>query len=136
MPCHHEHKIGNPRRIDRSSGCRSDNDRYLGYDPGIQGVAQKDVAVCRQTARPFLDSGAAGVVDSDHRAPGFSGQVHNFADLFAHHLGQRPPENGEVLGIDEDLPALHLAVSGHHRIAQELLITQAKLGRPVSDKGV
>ena len=52
--------------------------------------------------------------------PLWARQVHHPADLLPLHLAERPPKNGEVLGIDIHLPAVDQAIAGYDTIAQKI----------------
>ena len=46
-------------------------------------------------------------------------------------LGQRAAEDGEVLGEQEDRAAVDGAVAGDHAVAQDPVVTEAEVVRPV-----
>jgi hypothetical protein len=45
-----------------------------------------------------------------------TGQVHHLAHLLAHHLAERPAEDGEVLGEHGHRPAVDRAVAADHGV--------------------
>ncbi len=90
-----------------------------GMTPEREGVAVKDVAVAGQAVDPFLDAGAAGIVDADQRRSGLQGQLHDVDDFLGVHLAQGTAQDGEVLGKDIDQPVVDLAEAGDHPVAQE-----------------
>ena len=133
---HHEDEVGDGRRINRAA-CRWPHDyRDLRNDAGIHGVAQEYVAVGGEAQRAFLDAGASGVADADHRAPGFGGQVHDLADFLPDHLGEGTAEHGKVLGVGEYLAPVDIAVSSYHRITEDSAVGEAEIGGSVGDETV
>ena len=97
-----------------------------GHDARREDVAQEDVRVAAERDDALLDSRAAGIVQPDDRRADLHRQVHDLADLLGVGLGQRAAEDGEVLAEDEDQPAVDGAVSGHHAVAEELLLAEPK----------
>jgi hypothetical protein len=64
-----------------------------------------------------LDARAAGIVDADHRRAGAQRKVHHLADLFGEDFAERTAENREVLGEEEDLPAVDRGAAGDDAVA-------------------
>ncbi len=82
----------------------------------------------------FLDARAAGVVEADERRAVLHGQVHDLHDLRGVGLGQRPAEDGEVLGEGVDQTSLHGAVAGDDAVAGDALLVHAEVIAAVDDE--
>ena len=118
----HEREVHDGGRVDRAAGGRAEDGRYLRHDAGGEGVAHEDLAVPAQGGDALLDASAAGVGHADDRPAVAHGHIHDLADLLGSDLGQRAPEDGEVLGVDIDSAAVDLAVAGDYRIARVLAV--------------
>ena len=102
----HDGEVGDGRRVDRTTGTRSEDHRDLRHDPGRQDVAQEDVGVAAQRHDAFLDPRAARIVEPDDRCADLHRQVHDLADLLGVRLRQRSTEDREILAEDEDRPTI------------------------------
>ena len=116
-PVDHESEVGDRRRVHGAPRARAEDQAQLGDDAARLDVAPEDLGVTGERDDAFLDPGAAGVVDPDHRTAVLHGHVHELADLLGEHLAQRTPEDGEVLREEEDLPAEDRAVARDDRVA-------------------
>src|ERR1019366_6635096 len=96
----------------------------------------EDLAVGTERDDALLDARATGVVDADHRAAHARGEVHQLADLLAHHLAERAAEDGEVLAEHADLAPVDRAVAGDHRVGQRARAVHLKVGRAVAHETV
>ena len=124
---HHRHEVGDGRRVDGPARARPHDGRDLGDDPGGQRVAQEDVGVAGQRDDPLLDAGAARVVEADDGHARLHGQVHHLADLAGVGLGQRSPEDGEVLREHEHRAAVDPPRAGDDAVAGDLLVLHAEV---------
>ncbi len=85
---------------------------------------------------PLLDAGPAGVVDPDHRHPHLDRHVLHLDDLDGVGLAQAAPGDREILGEDENGPALDRAVAGDHPVGRDLHLVHAEVVAAVLDEGV
>ena len=69
-----------------------------GTTPEARGVAQEDIGIAAQAHHPFLDTGAPGIIDADHRRAVFHRHIHDLADLLGMDLTQAAAKDGEILG--------------------------------------
>ena len=74
---------------------------------------------------------ASAVVEADDRRAILKRHVHDLADFLGVGLSQRAPENSEVLREHVDQAAVDFAVARHDAVAEELLLVQPKIRRPV-----
>ena len=132
----HDREVGDGRRVDRSPGARPHDHRELRDDARGERVAQEDVGVSAERDDALLDPRAAGIVEPDDRRADAHRQVHDLADLLGVRLGQRAAEHREVLAEDEDEPAVDRAVAGHDAVAEESLVVESELARPLRDERV
>src|SRR4029079_19808326 len=79
---------------------------------------------------------AAGVVQPDDRRTVAHREIHDLTDLFRERLGERSPEDGEVLREDVDETSVDAAVARDDAIAIELLLLETEVGRAVHDEPV
>jgi hypothetical protein len=93
----------------------------LGNHAGGARVAPEDLRVAAQGNDPFLDAGAARVVEAHQRGAVLEREVHHLADLLRVHAAQAAAQHGEVLREDVDEAALDGAPARHHAVAQEVL---------------
>ena len=127
-------KSGERGRVDGAAGAGAHDGRDLGNHAARNRVAQEDVGVAAERQDAFLDTGAAGIVEADHRDAGLEGQVHDLADLLGIGFRKRAAEHGEILGEDEHRPAGNLAVAGDEAVAVDDLLVHAKVTAAVADQ--
>ena len=136
MPDDHDREVGDGRRVDRSAGARTHDDRELGDDSRGQRVAQEDVGISTERGDALLDARPAGIVEADDRRADAHRQVHDLADLLGVGLGERSAEDREVLAEDEREPAVDRAMAGHDAVAEETLVLGLEFARPLGDERV
>ena len=132
---HHEDEVGHRRRIDRAARTGSHDHRNLRDHAGSQHVAQEDVGIAREADHPFLDTRAAGILQTDHRRPVLHRQVHELADLLPVGLAQRTAEYCEVFRHDVDAPSVDRTVARDHAVAQDFLALHAEIAAVVGHEG-
>jgi hypothetical protein len=130
---HHEDEVGDGGRVDRAARARAHDQRDLRDHARAADVAQEHVAVRAERDDALLDPRAAGVVDPDDRAADLGRQVHDLAHLLGHHLAERAPEHGEVLGEDAHAAAVDRPVAGDHRVAPRPVLVHLEVRRAVAD---
>ena len=97
-------------------------------------VALEDPPIPVERGDPFLDARSTRVLETDHRGSGVEGHVEHLADLVGDDLAQAAAENGEVLGEDEDGPAIDGAVTGDDGVAERAFVLDAEPRRLVPDE--
>ena len=115
-PLHHEGEVGDGRGVDRPARARAHDQRDLRDDAGGHHVAVEDLGEQAERHHPFLDPGAAAVVEPDYRAAGLQRVIHDLDDLLAVDLAQRAAEHGEILAEHADRAPVHGAVPGDHAV--------------------
>ena len=108
-------EVGERRRVDVTARAGAEDQADLRDDAGGQHVAVEDLAVAREAHDPFLDTGAAALVEPDDRAAGLEREVHDLDDLLAVDLAERAAEHGHVVAEDADRTAVDRAVAGDAR---------------------
>jgi hypothetical protein len=106
----------------------------LRHHAGCERVAQEDIGIAGQRDHTLLDPGAAGIVEPDDRRPCLHREVHDLADLPRVRLGQRAAEHGEVLGEDEDRPAVDAPRAGDDAVAGRALAGHVEVRALVDDE--
>ena len=132
----HHGEVGDRGRVDRAPGARPEDDRDLGHDARREDVAQEDLRVAAERRDALLDPRAAGIVEPDDRRADLHREIHDLADLLGVRLRQRTAEDREVLAVDEHQPAVDRAVAGDDAVAEDVLLVEPELRRPVGDEGV
>gem|GEM_PF-4879990 len=132
----HKYPVGHGRRIDGPAGSGPHNGGNLRNHAGRHGIAIENLAVTGKGIDPFLDPGAAGIVESDKRGPGFQGQVHDLADLLGMHLAQAAGPGGEILGIGKHRPAVDQAVPRDDTIGGDFHVFHAEVHAAVGHERV
>ena len=133
---YHEDVVGERGTVHGPPGGGTGDDGELGNDSAADGVAVEDGAVSVEGVDGLLDPRSAAVVDAHYGTSGGQGEVHDLADLGGVHLAERSPENGEVLAVDVDLPALNKTPAGDHSVGVVLRLLESEVGAPVTDKFV
>ena len=124
---HHQREVRQGGRIDRTAGAGAEDARNLGYHAGGHDVTLEYLGESAQSIDAFLDTCAAGVVQTDAGCAHFHGLVHDLADFFSHRFRQRTAVHGEVLCEDINQTAVYRAATGHHAVAQVLFLLHAEV---------
>ena len=132
----HEDEVGHGRRVHRAAGARPHDHGNLRNDARGHHVALEHVGVTGQRVDAFLDAGAAGVVQADHRRADLDGLIHDLADFLGVGFGQRAAEHGEILAEHEHQPAVDGAVAGDHAVARGAGVGHAEVGAAMLDEHV
>ena len=130
----HENEIGDGGRVDGAAGAGAHDGGNLRNDSAVERVAQENVGVAGQRHYAFLNAGAARVVQADDGSAHLCGEVHDLDDLGGVGFGERAAENGEILGEDEDQPALDAAVAGDEAVAVVFLLGHAEVVGAMRDQ--
>eukprot|EP00128_Syssomonas_multiformis_P013753 Colp12_sorted_trinity150504_noHs@3106 len=78
---HHEDEVRHSGTIDGATSAGAHDQRQLGDHTRSVHVLQEHVRVTAQTVHALLDSGSAGVVETDDGGTDSQGHVHHLADL-------------------------------------------------------
>ncbi len=132
----HEDEVRDRRRVDGAPGTGPGDHRDLRHDARRLDIPKEDVGIAGQADDPFLDAGAAGVVDAHAGPAGADREVHDLADLLGEHLAERAAEDARVVGEEEDLAAVDGSVAGHHAIAGDLLLPHPERFGAMDGEGV
>ena len=130
----HEDEIGERRSVDVATRAGTHDEGNLGDYPGRQDIALEHLAVARERGDPFLDAGAAGIEKPDERRAIVESHVLQLGDLLRVGLGKRTPENGKILGIDEDRAAVDGAGTGDNAVARHVTLIHAEVRRAMFDE--
>ena len=133
---HHEHEIGDGRRVDGAAGAGTHDQRDLRDHAGGEHVALEDLGIAAQRSHAFLDACAAGIVEADDRCTDLHRLVHDLADLFGMRFGQGAAKYREVLAEHEYQPAVDGAVTDDHAVTDDLLVGHAEVGAAMLDEHV
>jgi hypothetical protein len=87
-------------------------------------------------AMTLIWGSAAGVVDADDGDPVTQRQLLHLDDLLRGDLAQRTPENGGVIGVDGDRPAIDLTETCHHTVARDPPLFHAESMCPMRGKNI
>ena len=81
-------EIGQDGRIDGPAGAWAEYGGDLQHNPGGLDITQENIRVTGQAFDPFLDSGAARIIEPDDWSAIVDGKIHDLADLFREGLGE------------------------------------------------
>ncbi len=132
----HHGEVGHRGRVHRAAGARAEDHRDLGHHARREDVAQEDLRVAAERRDALLDPRAAGIVEPDDRRADLHREIHDLADLLGVRLGQRTAEDREVLAVDEHQAAVDGPVTRDDAVAQDVLLAEPELPRPVGDERV
>ncbi|EXI76388.1 MAG: hypothetical protein AW07_00335 [Candidatus Accumulibacter sp. SK-11] len=127
----HDDEIHQRRRVRCAAGTWAADHRDLRHHAREQDVGVEDVTVPREGVHPFLDAGAAGVLEGDQRYPGLQRVTHDARDLACLHLAQRAGDDVEVLAEGRDLQRPDVAVAGNDAVGRQRAPGHAEGGRCV-----
>ena len=130
----HDDEVGDGGGIDRPAGAGPQDGGDLGNDARGEDVPQEDVGIAGQAGHALLDPRPARVIEPDDGRAGLHGQVHDLDDLAGVGAGERAAEDGEVLGEDEDRPAVDPAVAGDDPVAVDSPLLHAEVPALVEDQ--
>ena len=131
---HHEDPVRERRRVNGAPRRGPHDGGDLGNIAGRNAVAVEDPGISLQRGNAFLDARPTGIVQRNERLPRLDGHVHRLADFLGVHLPKAASGAGEILGGDEDNPAVDLAKAGDDAIRIDLLPGKAKEGGSMFDK--
>ena len=132
----HEDEVGHGRRINVAARAWAHDDADLRDDARSHHVLQEDIGVTREGLYTFLDAGAAGVEQADHRRADLHGLLLHFYDLGGVGAGERAAKHGEVLGEHIDHAAADRAPTGNHAVAWDALFVHSEFVAAMLDEHV
>ena len=133
---HHDDKIGQRRRIDRTARAWPHDHGNLRNDAARQHVALENLGKSAQAVHTFLNARTAGIEQADHGCSDFDRHIHDLANLLRVGFGKRAAENGEILAVDEDDAAVDGAVTGDAAVAGDFLVVHVEVGAAMLDEHV
>ncbi len=133
---YHKNKITDGRRIAGAAGAWPENDRDLRDHAGCFRMPQEHAAVAAERRNPLFNTGAAAVVDTDQGRLHLHRHILDPADLKGMVFAQRTADHREILTGHKHLPAVNLAVSGHHAVSRHSPFIQIKVVDPRLQKSV
>ncbi len=131
---HHEHKVGEGRRVHRTTRARTHDGRYLRNHSARQRVAQKNIGIASERKHAFLNARAAGIIQPDHGSAHLERQVHNLADFQRVGFRQRAAKNRKILSEHVGQASVDAAVAGDEPIAVDDLLVHSKVAAAVPDQ--
>ena len=81
LAVHRHNEVRGHRRVDGAAGGFAQHDGDLRHAARQGQLALRDLRVHGQGRHRVLDTGAAGVLDADHRARDLDGELHDLGDL-------------------------------------------------------
>ena len=133
---YHEDEVGQRGGVGRAAGAGADDDGDLGDNARCDGVVEEDLSVARQSVHALLNTGTAGIVNTNQRCSDLQSCLLAVDDFLGVHQTQTAADDGEVLGEDVNQSAVDRAVAGHYAVAVHLLLFHAKVGASVLSKGI
>ena len=130
----HKDKIGKRRRVARTARARPENGRELRHHTRSDRVLEKDVRIAGQALDSFLDAGSARVVQRDDGRAVFQRHRLHLDDLVGVRNAERTAEYRKIIGIDEYLTTVDLAVARHDPVAGNFLPVHAVISTTVRDE--
>ena len=130
----HDDKVGDRWRVHRSARARTQDRRQLRHHARGQHVAGKDLGVAGQRLDAFLNAGATGVIQANHRRANPHRQIHHFADLLRVGPRQRAAKDRKVLGKHKHLTTADQAVTGDHAVTQDLVLLHPEVDAAMGHK--
>ena len=132
----HHDEVGQSRAVNSTTGARTEDDTYLGYDTRSEDVTLENLCITSQGASTFLDTRTTRVVQTDDRGTQFHGLVHHVANLQCHSLAQRSADDGSVLCEDEYQTTINSTRTYCHTIAKEDFFLHAEVVATVGKEHV
>ena len=119
-------EVGDGRRIHRTAGAGSHDDRDLGDDARRTHVPFEDAPISVKCGDTLLDPGAARVLDADEWGAVVHRKVHHLADLVGDSGSEASAIGREVLGEEEHSPPVDRSISGDDRIPGRAMVFDAE----------
>ena len=128
----HKNKIGDSRRINRSTSGWPHDGRNLRNNTTGQGIPQENIRVSAQTHNPLLDTRAAGIVEPDNWHTNFHGNIHYFHNFARVSFGQATSQNGKILTEYHYRTAINGSETGDDPIRPKPFFVQAKFPKTMA----
>ena len=113
---HGNDKVRGHRSIDGATGRLAHHDGNLRAAARQRELAAGDLGIHGQRGHRILDTGAAGVLNTDDRAADLDGHVHDLGDFFAKGHADRAAVDGFIVSVDTHGTAGDAAIAGDHAI--------------------
>ena len=85
---HHDGEIGDSGGVDRAASAGAHDQRDLRNHPAGTDIAHEDFAVLTQRDHTLLNPCTTGIVDTNDRAAGLEGQIHDLDDFLAENFAE------------------------------------------------
>ena len=131
---HHQHEVGDGRRVHRPSRARPHDRGNLRHHSAIDRVAQENVRISRQRHHAFLNPRSTGIVQPNHRRSHLRRQIHDLHNLPGIRFRQRPTKHCEVLRKYVHEPPLNAPVASDEPVAIDLLVGHAEVIAAMRDE--
>ena len=102
----HHDEVGQRGRVGAAAGRDAGEDRDLRHLARELDAGAEDAAVAGEGGVALLQAGAAGADEADHRRAGVAGHPHRADDRVGVDFAEAAAEEGRVLGVTEDRPAV------------------------------
>ena len=128
---HHQDKICQCRRINRTSGTWAHDRTNLRNHSGCHRVAQEYLGISGQRTYPFLNSCTARVVQSDDGCSHLHSHVHHFTNFLSVRFRKSSTKYGEILCKDINQALANHTVSRHYPVSGKFLLFHTEIGTPM-----
>src|ERR1700738_2861162 len=132
----HEDEVGDGGGIDGAARARAHDGADLRDDAAGQRVAQKNISIAGKRGDTFLDTRAAGIVQTNHGSTHAHGRIHNFANFQRVGFGEGAAEDGKVLRENVDEAAVDAAEAGYEAVAGGALLVHAEIAAAMAHEFV
>ena len=132
----HKDKVCERRAVDRTARAGARDYRELRDYAARLDVAEEYFSVAGERVDGFLDTGSAGIVDSDAGSAVREREVEDLAYLLGVHLAERAAHDGEVLAEYVDDASVYRTVARHDAVAEERRLVKSEVGAAVFDEFV
>ena len=132
----HEDEVSQGRRIHRATGGRPHDQADLRHHARSHHIALEHLGITAKSSNAFLNTCTTRIVQTDHGSTDLHGLVHHLANFLCMRLGQRAPQNREILTEHEHQTAVDHAVASDHAVAGDLVAFHTEVSATVLNKHV
>ena len=127
----HDVEVSKSRRINGTTGARTEDSRDLGDHTRSQDVVLEDVTIATESVDTFLNTGTTRVVKADDRSTHLHSELHDLTDLRSQHFGECTTKDGEVLCEDIDQTTVDRTGTSDDTVTEELRLVDTEVRRAV-----
>ena len=128
---HHQNKIGQCRRINRTTGTRSHDRANLWNHSGCHRIAQEYLGISGQRTYSFLNSCTSRVIQSDDGCSHLHGHVHHFTNFLSMRFRKSSSKYGEILCEYINQALANHTISRHNPVSGKFLLFHTEIGTPM-----